>query len=90
MVLETTLNLGWEGFREGLAAAYVGGAWGVIDLTGRVVIEAQFDDVGPFERGLARVRRGDWSGLIDRAGRFVWGPTTEPCGPDRVIEGPWT
>jgi hypothetical protein len=35
------------------------------------------------------VERGEWSGLIDATGRFVWGPTTESCAFDRVLEGDW-
>lgn len=50
--------------------------------------EPQFDQVNPFEHGLAEVQRGDWYGLIDKAGRFVWGPTTEGAL-NRTIEAEW-
>ena len=57
------------------------GNWDVIDTTGKMVIEPQFDDVGSFEGGIAPVTRDKWNGLIDRTGRFIWGPTTESVGP---------
>ena len=65
------------------------GNWGVIDTTGKMVIEPQFDDVGSFEVGIAPVTRDKWNGLIDRTGRFIWGPTTESVGLSRVLESEW-
>ncbi len=84
-----------EPFSEGLAAAAFGETCGsmihgFIDPEGRWAIAPQFDQVKPFEHGLAEVRRGDWVGLIDKAGDFVWGPTTEGGGLGRVLESEWT
>lgn len=64
------------------------------DTAGKMVIEPQFDDVGPFdvgpfEGGIAPVTRDKWNGLIDRTGRFIWGPTTESIGFSRVLESEW-
>jgi len=58
-------------------------------IDGHWVIEPQFDLAEPFQDGLAEVQRGDWYGLIDRAGHFAWGPTTEGAL-NRVIETEWT
>ena len=51
--------------------------------------DPQFDQVEPFSDGLAEVQRGDWYGLIDKAGQFVWGPTTEGTV-NRAFESEWT
>ena len=66
-----------ESFSEGLAAAWSGQAYGFINVEGQWVIEPQFDQCGAFHHGVADVQREDWYGLIDRTGRFIWGPTTE-------------
>lgn len=88
-VLLETRHLLLEGFSEGLAAAWIDDAYGVIDLNGRVVVKPGFDSIGLFRDGLAAVSRGDWHGLIDRDGRFVWGPTREALGNGGVIESEW-
>lgn len=46
------------------------GAWLAIDKANQVVIAAGFDDVRPFRRGVAAVRRGGW-GAVDKTGRVV-------------------
>jgi hypothetical protein len=66
---------GWYGvgsFSEGLAWVSRDGAggWVAIDKTNRVVISTGFDDVRPFRRGVAPVRRGGW-GAVDPVGRVV-------------------
>jgi tetratricopeptide (TPR) repeat protein len=66
---------GWYGvgsFSEGLAWVSRDGAgnWVAIDKTNRVVISTGFDDVRPFRRGVAPVRRGGW-GVVDPVGRVV-------------------
>jgi hypothetical protein len=68
-------STGWLGvgsFSEGLAWVSrdgVGG-WVAIDKTNRVVISTGFDDVRPFRRGVAAVRRGGW-GAVDKVGRVM-------------------
>jgi hypothetical protein len=62
-------------FSEGLAAVEVGGKWGYIDKTGRMVIQPQFGSALRFYGGVARVSVGDKHGLIDATGKFIWGPT---------------
>lgn len=66
---------GWLGvgsFSEGLAwvSRDGSGAWVAIDKQNRVVISTGFDDVRPFRRGVAAVRRGGW-GAVDTVGRVV-------------------
>lgn len=66
---------GWYGvgsFSEGLAWVSRDGAgnWIAIDKSNRVVISTGFDDVRPFRRGVAPVRRGHW-GAVDKTGRPV-------------------
>lgn len=76
-VISTTFVSVWED-----------GAFGYIDLESRMAIEPQFDDCMPFRDGLAAVQRGNWFAMVDRAGRFVWGPTMEG-GVSRVIKSEW-
>jgi tetratricopeptide (TPR) repeat protein len=49
------------------------GGWFGVDRGGRVVVPGGFDEVRPFRRGVAPVRRGGW-GAIDRHGRVVVPP----------------
>lgn len=50
---------------------------GFIDRTGKIVIQAQYEDATPFRGGRAGVRQGaDW-GLIDEAGDWVVKPAFE-------------
>ena len=43
-------------FREGRAPVSIGGRFGYIDTAGKVVIEPQFAEAGPFHEGYAMVR----------------------------------
>jgi tetratricopeptide (TPR) repeat protein len=45
------------------------GGWIAIDKTNKVVIPTGFEDVRPFRRGVAAVRRGGW-GAVDRTGKI--------------------
>jgi len=65
--------LGVSSYADGLAwvSRDGAGAWMAIDKVGRVVISTGFDDVRPFRRGIAAVRRqGRW-GAVDKMGRVV-------------------
>jgi tetratricopeptide (TPR) repeat protein len=66
---------GWLGvgsFSEGLGWVSRDGAgnWIAIDKTNKVIISTGFDDVRPFRRGVAPVRRGGW-GAVDNIGRVL-------------------
>ena len=67
--------LGATEFSGGLAwvSRDAAGGWFAIDEQNRVIIPGGFDDVRPFRRGVAPVRRGGW-GAIDRHGRMVVPP----------------
>jgi tetratricopeptide (TPR) repeat protein len=67
--------LGTTEFAEGLAWVTRDGAggWFAIDRRNRVIIPGGFEDVRPFRRSVAPVRRGGW-GAIDRHGRMVVQP----------------
>ncbi|MBX6358049.1 MAG: WG repeat-containing protein [Micromonosporaceae bacterium] len=64
--------LGVGSFSDGLAwvSRNGTGGWVAIDKANRVVIGTGFDDVRPFRRGVAAVRKGGW-GAVDKAGRVV-------------------
>lgn len=65
--------LGVNSFADGLAWVSRDGvgAWIAIDRFGKVAISTGFDDVRPFRRGVAAVRRqGRW-GAVDKVGRVV-------------------
>jgi len=65
--------LGVASFSDGLAWVSRDGVgtWMAIDKSGRVAISTGFDDVRPFRRGLAAVRRqGRW-GAVDKMGRVI-------------------
>jgi hypothetical protein len=52
----------------------LGGRWGFIEKTGKMVIYPQFDEAMSFANGLARVKMGGRTGYIDAAGKYVWNP----------------
>jgi hypothetical protein len=49
-------------------------SWGYIDKTGKIVIPAQYRNVGLFSEGRARVQVGDKWGYIDNTGTMVIQP----------------
>jgi tetratricopeptide (TPR) repeat protein len=67
--------LGATAYAEGLAwvTREGTGGWFAIDQRNRVIIPGGFEDVRPFRRGVAPVRRGGW-GAIDQHGRLVLQP----------------
>ncbi|GFJ85666.1 hypothetical protein Phou_098460 [Phytohabitans houttuyneae] len=64
--------LGVGSFSDGLAwvSRDGNGSWIAIDKSGRIVISEGFDDVRPFRRGIAAVRKGGW-GAVDKTGKVV-------------------
>lgn len=59
---------------EGFCGVLKDGKWGFIDTSGKLVIPNQFDAVGPFIEGLARVHLGNQIGYIDKTGQYVINP----------------
>jgi tetratricopeptide (TPR) repeat protein len=73
VLIDTSARLVAVGsFADGLAwvAREGTGVWIAIDRTNRVIISTGFDDVRPFRRGVAAVRRGGW-GAVNKVGRAV-------------------
>lgn len=74
-------------FQNGLAAAalqvdcdptgmeYCPPKFGLIDKTGKMVVEPQFDDISSADGELFEVRNGFKKGYIDAQGTFIWEPT---------------
>jgi hypothetical protein len=65
--------VGVSSFSDGLAWVSRDGAarWIAVDKSNNVTISTGFDDVRPFRRGMAAVRRGGRWGAVDGAGRVV-------------------
>jgi hypothetical protein len=60
-------------FSEGLAAVQIGGKWGYIDKTGKIVIEPRtLNSAKDFHNGLAYiVTKNGEHGYIDKAGSYA-------------------
>lgn len=58
-------------FCEGLCAVQVGGKWGFLNTSGKIVIPCQYDDVWNFKNGTAAVKFNDKYGLINKNGKFL-------------------
>jgi hypothetical protein len=65
--------LGVSSFSDGLAWVSRDGTtwWIAIDKANTILISTGFDDVRPFRRGVAAVRRGQHWGAVDGVGRVV-------------------
>lgn len=50
------------------------GKWGLIDRTGRLVVDYQYDELGPFSDGMAPVRAGVKWGYVDDTGAVAIAP----------------
>lgn len=58
-------------FFEGLASVKVEDKWGVIDKTGKYIVNPQFEYVSRFSEGLAPAKTGGKSGFIDTTGKLA-------------------
>ncbi|HEX6500538.1 MAG TPA: WG repeat-containing protein [Micromonosporaceae bacterium] len=65
--------LGVGSFSDGLAWVSMDGTarWIAVDKSGSVTISTGYEDVRPFRRGMAAVRRGGRWGAVDGVGRVV-------------------
>jgi len=61
-------------FSSGLAVVKIGGKFGFINATGKLVIEPKFDLVSPFSEGLAVVQFGEKIAFIDSTGKTAIQP----------------
>ncbi len=57
-----------EGFMGGLALIRVGEKWGYMDVSGKLVISAKYDDANDFTDGHAAVKTGTTYFIIDKKG----------------------
>lgn len=48
--------------------------WGYMDITGKLVIDYQYDIVTPFKNGIAQVMVDGKIGYIDKTGKYIWEP----------------
>jgi hypothetical protein len=79
---EVEVSIAYD-FMDGLALVRVGdektGKSGCIDKTGKLVIPAMYDFLGPFTDGLSQVRIGTGEdskmGYIDKTGAYIWEPS---------------
>jgi len=51
--------------REGVVAVKVGEKWGLMDMSGKMLVEPTYDHVGSFNDGFAVVKKGSTYGVID-------------------------
>ena len=58
-------------FSEGLAAVKLGGWYGFVDATGKIVIPPRYTEAKKFSGGLARVRVGTVWGYVDKTGAWA-------------------
>ncbi|MFC0212447.1 WG repeat-containing protein [Paenibacillus chartarius] len=61
-------------FQEGYAPLRMGNKWGFIDVTGKIVIQPQYEDAGGFAEGLAAVKKNGKWGYIDKLGKEIIAP----------------
>ncbi|MCS6832507.1 MAG: WG repeat-containing protein, partial [Flammeovirgaceae bacterium] len=45
--------------------------WGALDMTGKPLIPAEYDLIGIFENGKAKIKKGNNFGLVDNKGKIV-------------------
>ena len=65
-----------KNFNEGITEIVENDKFGFMDITGKVIIEPQYDNVGQFSEGLASVRPvwNEGTGYIDNKGQYVLAP----------------
>jgi len=61
----------------------LGGKWGLIDKTGKIIVNPQFKDVRSMWEGQIRVRLGNKWGLIDKTGQYLAEPQFDLMLPHR-------
>lgn len=60
---------------NGFVAFRKNGQWGILDKHGKVVIEAQFQNIGTFYHDVTYAAQDNWYGLINTKGQFIVAPT---------------
>ena len=60
-----------QGKRPGMGFSYGQTLFGFLDMTGRLVIEPKYDYTHGFRQGLAHVYRGEFEGIVNKAGDIL-------------------
>jgi len=68
---ESTVKKNEEGLPQGLVRFKKGGKYGFKDQTGKIIVEAKYDDAYDFIEGAAQVTLDNKSGLIDSTGKEI-------------------
>ncbi|HYC87469.1 MAG TPA: WG repeat-containing protein [Chryseosolibacter sp.] len=58
-------------FNEGYCPVRLNGKWGLIDTSGKLVVQAKYDGLGNFKEGLASFAIGAFVGFIDARGTEI-------------------
>ncbi|HEC1767638.1 WG repeat-containing protein [Campylobacter lari] len=58
-------------FHDGLASILINKKFGFIDKNEKLIIKAQYDEVGHFNKDFAKVKQSDKWGLIDKKGKII-------------------
>lgn len=58
-------------FHDGLASILINKKFGFIDKNEKLIIKAQYDEVGHFNKGFTKVKQSDKWGLIDKKGKII-------------------
>ncbi len=68
----------WSGFNDGLTVLSRGDKFGVVDKTGKIVVDFEYDYISPFNNGYATISvkdsrsgTGERYGIIDKKGKVV-------------------
>ena len=84
VVIPLERNLAYGAFVNGRAIIYdgYGGRYGFVDMTGKLVIDYQFDQIylDSFKEGIAIVKMNEKRGVIDTNGSFII-----PCKYDSIL-----
>ncbi len=59
-------------YKDGIAKVSIRNLLGVVDINGKVIIDAEYEYVSYVGEGLFRVERGDKMGYLNMDGNWVW------------------
>lgn len=67
-------------YSDGLLAFKDNGKYGYMDLTGKVIIPALYDNINPFTGGLGGVRLNGYWGFVDKTNKMIIAPQFDSIG----------
>jgi hypothetical protein len=59
-------------FSQSRASVKIDGKWGIIDSTGKTILEPSFEFISQFKDCLAHFMNGKTRGYIDKSGKVIW------------------